>query len=187
VKILAGNAGAGRPKGSLNKRTAALMEMVEAGESPAAFGLRIMRDETQPLEVRLNAARMVAPYVHARPSPAGETVSIDLPEAKTPEDILQASTSILTAVAEGEMSVNTGRDLKRAGGWTISRGSARRWRPHWLPASLIRRRFDPDATSRPGSGWSRNRTRAEARRGSATSPGRAIDTCARCSVLAPWP
>ena len=38
-------------------------------------------------------------------------MSIDLPETKTPEDILQASTSILKAVAEGEMSVNTGRDL----------------------------------------------------------------------------
>jgi hypothetical protein len=87
------------------------MEMVEAGESPAAFGLRIMRDETQPLEVRLNAARLIAPYVHARPSPAGETVSIDLPEAKTPEDILQASTSILKAVADGDMTVSAGRDM----------------------------------------------------------------------------
>ena len=64
---MAGNAGMGRPKGSLNKRTSALMELVEAGESPAAFGLRIMRDETQPLDVRLNAARLIAPY---RPSQA---------------------------------------------------------------------------------------------------------------------
>ena len=76
---MAGNAGMGRPKGSLNKRTAALMELVEAGETPAAFGLRIMRDESQPLDVRLNAARLIAPYVHARPSPAGETVTFTLP------------------------------------------------------------------------------------------------------------
>ena len=31
---MAGNAGMGRPKGSLNKRTSALMELVEAGETP---------------------------------------------------------------------------------------------------------------------------------------------------------
>jgi hypothetical protein len=87
------------------------MELVEAGESPAAFGLRVMRDEAQPLEVRLNAARLVAPLVHPRPSPAGETVTVSLPEAKKPEDILEASGAIMKAVAEGEMSVNTGRDL----------------------------------------------------------------------------
>jgi hypothetical protein len=87
------------------------MALVETGESPAAFGLRIRRDETQPIEVRLAGAKLVAPLVHPRPAPAGETVSIDLPEVKTPEDIFQASTSILKAVAEGEMTVNTGRDL----------------------------------------------------------------------------
>ena len=41
--------------------------------------------------------------------------------------------------------------------------SARRWPPRWLPASLIRRRSDRGATSRPGSGWCRSRTRAAAR------------------------
>ena len=87
------------------------MELVEVGESPAAFGLRIMRDESQPLDIRLDAARMVAPYVHARPAPAGEAVTVSLPEAKDPEDILQASGAILQAVAEGEMTVSAGRDL----------------------------------------------------------------------------
>ena len=108
---MAGNAGMGRPKGSLNKRTSALMELVEAGESPAAFGLRIMRDDTQPLDVRLNAARLIAPYVHARPSPAGETVNVTLPDASTPDGILQASGAIMKAVAEGELAVSMGKDL----------------------------------------------------------------------------
>jgi transposase len=31
--------------------------------------------------------------------------------------------------------------------------SARCWRPRWLPASLIRRPFDQDGTSQPGSDW----------------------------------
>jgi hypothetical protein len=108
---MAGNAGMGRPKGALNKRTSALVALVEAGESPAAFGLRIMRDETQPLDVRLNAARLIAPLVHARPSPAGETVAISLPDASTPDCIVEASGAILRAVAEGELAVSTGKDL----------------------------------------------------------------------------
>ena len=47
-------------------------------------------------------------------------------------------------------------------------------------------RFDRDATSQPGSDWCRSKTRVEARRGSAISRNRAIDTCARCSALARW-
>lgn len=108
---MSGNAGAGRPKGALNRRTSALMALVEAGESPAAFGLRVMRDETQPLDVRLNAARLIAPYVHARPSPAGETVAIGLGDTSTPDGILRASGAILAAVANGQLSVNLGSDL----------------------------------------------------------------------------
>ena len=57
----------------------------------------------------------------------------------------------------------------------------------WLPASPIRRRFDQDATSRPGSGLYRNRIRAEAGSGSAISPSREIDTSARCSAPVHWP
>ena len=35
--------------------------------------------------------------------------------------------------------------------------SVRRWPPLWSPASLIRRLFDQDGTSRPGSGSCRSR------------------------------
>ena len=51
----------------------------------------------------------------------------------------------------------------------------------WLPASLIRRCSDQEGTSRPGSGLSRSRTRAEARTGSAISANAAIAICAACS------
>jgi hypothetical protein len=87
------------------------MELVEAGETPAAFGLRNMRDDTQPLDVRLSAARLVAPLIHPRPSPAGETVTVSLPDASTTDGILQASGAIMKALAEGDLAVSTGKDL----------------------------------------------------------------------------
>ena len=59
--------GAGRPKGSKNKRTIALEEaMAEGGELPKGFMLRIMRDESQPLSLRADMAKAVAPYCHPR-------------------------------------------------------------------------------------------------------------------------
>lgn len=71
--------GAGRPKGARNKRTRALSEataeasiLAQDGESPLAFLLQVMRDETKEPMVRLDAAKAAAPYQHARLS------SIDL-------------------------------------------------------------------------------------------------------------
>jgi hypothetical protein len=75
--------GAGRKKGVPNKRTAELQAQVEeSGETPLAFMLRIMRTEPGEiedervmqsiLEMRFEAAKAAAPYVHARLS------SIDL-------------------------------------------------------------------------------------------------------------
>jgi transposase len=59
--------------------------------------------------------------------------------------------------------------------------SVQRWRPLWLPASLIRRLSGQGAISRPGLGSSPSRTRAEARTGSAVSASEAIAICAACS------
>ena len=64
---MSGNSGAGRPKGALNRRTAALMELVEAGESPAAFGLRIMRDEISHASNFSRNAFFASASVSARP------------------------------------------------------------------------------------------------------------------------
>jgi hypothetical protein len=57
----------GRPKGSRNKRTRALLEAAEAGgEMPLDFLLRLMRDPHAPTARRLEAAKAAAPFVHPR-------------------------------------------------------------------------------------------------------------------------
>jgi hypothetical protein len=58
---------AGRPPGTLNKKTAELVAVVEAtGETPLDYMLRVMRDTSQPHERRDEMAAKAAPYVHAR-------------------------------------------------------------------------------------------------------------------------
>jgi hypothetical protein len=57
----------GRPRGSLNKRTRALIEAAEAGgEMPLDFLLRLMRDPSEPNAKRLEAAKAAAPFCHAK-------------------------------------------------------------------------------------------------------------------------
>ena len=59
--------GAGRPKGSKNKRTIAIEEATAAGgELPKGFMLRVMRDESQPMPLRADMAKAAAPYFHPR-------------------------------------------------------------------------------------------------------------------------
>jgi hypothetical protein len=70
-----------------------------------------MRDTTKTLELRFMAARLVAPYLHAKPAPAGEIVTFDLPEAATLQNVTDSVAAILKQVSQGKMSVTTGRDL----------------------------------------------------------------------------
>jgi hypothetical protein len=108
---MAGNAGMGRPLGARNRRTNDALALAGEGDTPVQFGLRIMRDETQPIDLRLHGARIAAPYIHPRPVPLGESVEIKLPDTTTPEGVTEASAEILRAVAEGDISVSIGRDL----------------------------------------------------------------------------
>jgi hypothetical protein len=60
----------GRPKGSRNKRTHALIEAAEAGgELPLDYMLRVMRDTAASAKRRDEMARAAAPYLHARLAP----------------------------------------------------------------------------------------------------------------------
>jgi hypothetical protein len=68
----------GRKKGSKNKRTKELLEKAEAGgQSAIEFLLEVMRDTKKDMEMRLDAAKAVAPYLHAKRAPedrGGNTV-----------------------------------------------------------------------------------------------------------------
>ena len=108
---MSGNAGKGREAGSRNRRTLALLELAEQGETPCAFALRVMRDDAQPHPFRVEAARIAAPYVHSKPAPEGEKVKLDLPDTTTVDGVGKASAAILSAVASGSIAVETGRNL----------------------------------------------------------------------------
>lgn len=57
----------GRKAGTPNKWTAEReQEIAESGETPLEFSLRVMRDEKQPLELRLQASKAAFPFCHRR-------------------------------------------------------------------------------------------------------------------------
>jgi hypothetical protein len=57
----------GRQKGTPNKRTQEVVARIEAsGLTPLDYMLKVMRDENEVLDVRLDAAKAAAPYVHPR-------------------------------------------------------------------------------------------------------------------------
>lgn len=59
--------GAGRPKGSRNKKTEEQAAAVaDSGLTPLDYLLSVMRDTEVPREDRVDAAHKAAPYVHAK-------------------------------------------------------------------------------------------------------------------------
>lgn len=60
-------AGAGRKAGSPNKATAERQaEVAASGLTPLDYMLQVMRDEERMPDVRLDAAKAAAPYVHPK-------------------------------------------------------------------------------------------------------------------------
>lgn len=59
--------GAGRKAGTINKASAAKRaEIAASGLTPLDYMLKVMRDEGNLPDVRLDAAKSAAPYVHSR-------------------------------------------------------------------------------------------------------------------------
>lgn len=59
--------GAGRPKGARDRLEREAAEIAAAGGiMPKDFLLGLVRDVSQPLDVRIEAAKAAAPYYHAR-------------------------------------------------------------------------------------------------------------------------
>lgn len=69
--------GAGRPKGIPNKSNALREKRVAAeGITPLDYMLKVMRDEDAPRDVRMDAAKAAASYVHPRLSSVEASVAI---------------------------------------------------------------------------------------------------------------
>ena len=106
------NTGRGRPLGSRNKITAETLALVSDGKTPVAFALEIMKDDSKGMDLRLNAARIAAPYLHSKPQPEGRRVNFDLPENfASPEALSQIHANVLKSVAEGELSLEEGKEI----------------------------------------------------------------------------
>jgi hypothetical protein len=68
----------GRKKGIPNKATAAkAAEVAASGLTPLDFMLEVMRDKTQAMDLRFDAAKGAAPYVHARLSAIDAKVDVE--------------------------------------------------------------------------------------------------------------
>ena len=102
----------GRLPGARNKRTVALLELAEEGETPCAFALRIMRDDNQLPDLRMHAARLAAPFVHPKPQPEPRYVTLDLPEQfGDAESLKSVHATLLRSIASGETSLEEAKEL----------------------------------------------------------------------------
>lgn len=61
--------GAGRKKNGANKLTQEAAEKAADGLSPLDYLLAVLRDETNEMGVRLDAAKAAAPYCHPKRAP----------------------------------------------------------------------------------------------------------------------
>ena len=62
----------GRVKGTKNKKRPADEIVINAGESPLEFMLRMMRDEEVDNNLRMDMAKAAAPYIHAKFAPKSD-------------------------------------------------------------------------------------------------------------------
>jgi len=77
--------GAGRPPGARNRKTLEIAEAIEAsGSTPLEYMIAVMRDKNVDPQMRLEAAKGAAPYVHSRLSSA-EILHADLVTAAAME------------------------------------------------------------------------------------------------------
>lgn len=92
--MAAGKKTGGRAKGTLNKRTTvrkkAVVSAVESGESPLDFLLRVMRDGGHEYNVRVDAAKAAAPYVHPRLSTVDAKVTGQIDSTITFQTLYEA-------------------------------------------------------------------------------------------------
>jgi hypothetical protein len=64
----------GRRKGSRNKKTELILHAVTSGSTPMEFLLAVMQSSDVPLEQRLRAAALAAPFCHVKPVDAAPKI-----------------------------------------------------------------------------------------------------------------
>jgi hypothetical protein len=70
----------GRPKGSGNKFTKDISEILEDNQSPLEYMLSVMNNTDNDQRERLDAAKAAAPYIHARIAYLEVSAEIDQPQ-----------------------------------------------------------------------------------------------------------
>lgn len=96
--------GAGRPAGSINRRSVEILAAVADGMSPIEYMLSIMRDEAATADSRAWAAEKAAPYFHPKPAPMPRLVTLDLPKTDTAEGVRSALARVVEATAAGQIA-----------------------------------------------------------------------------------
>lgn len=104
-------AGAGRPRGTLNRRSVEVLAAVADGLTPLEYILSVMRDDKQSDERRAWAAEKAAPFFHAKPAPLARSVQIALPATDTPAGVTEALAAVVRAVSEGVLAPTEAQSL----------------------------------------------------------------------------
>ncbi|MFG1346114.1 hypothetical protein V5F59_14565 [Xanthobacter autotrophicus DSM 431] len=105
--------GAGRPKGSLNKRSIEAIEAVVAKYpdwTPLLHFATVANDTSMPADIRLDAAKAAAPFFHPRP----KSVELDPDALVTLEGRIAAARASATLKETGEHLGGLGDRLLRA-------------------------------------------------------------------------
>lgn len=93
------------------RHTLETLSLLAEGESPCAFALSLMRDTEQPIKVRLEAAKIAAPYIHPRPLPK-KRLQFELPlHLSSAAAIAEVHKTLLRAVAAGELAVDEAKEI----------------------------------------------------------------------------
>ena len=90
----------------------------QTGQTPAQFMQEIMQDQTQPVELRLQAARDLAPYVHKKQPVAVEVdtggipplVVIVSPMTKTRQIAINSQSGVISAALEAAGAIDRDAD-----------------------------------------------------------------------------
>lgn len=97
--------GAGRPQGSVNRRSAETLALAMAeGLSPIEYMLEVLRDEEASPKDRQWAAERSAPFVHPRPAPEPRRIEIKLPDTGTIDGVKEAARAVIQATANGTIA-----------------------------------------------------------------------------------